>query len=150
MDDAVRQPSQNIQDRMLVGGHDVADVGAVDDVLKSRKNANPNVRAPLRGNESAILNQRCASTVASDHRPHVVPDQNDILASVEQDQPGQRRKKRQKELSGYRENQRDHQQCSQRRFSQGTGLLNDREGKDSDDDEHEVLRVVNGPPVRPQ
>lgn len=41
VDHAVGDPSQDIQDSVLVGGHDVAEVGAVEDVLEGREHTHP-------------------------------------------------------------------------------------------------------------
>lgn len=54
MDDSVGKPSENVEDRMFVSGKDVGEVRAIKDVLKSRKNADPNVRSIGIGNESTI------------------------------------------------------------------------------------------------
>lgn len=53
MNDAVRQPSQDVEDWMLVGGQDVGQVGAIQDIFEGRENANPDVRTILVVDEAA-------------------------------------------------------------------------------------------------
>lgn len=43
---------------MLVSRDDVAEVGAVQDVLESREDADPDGRAVFRGNISVVVRQR--------------------------------------------------------------------------------------------
>lgn len=45
MHDSVRYPGQNIQSNMLMGGQDVAQIGAVDDIFESREDADPDGRS---------------------------------------------------------------------------------------------------------
>lgn len=52
--DAVGQPGENVEDGVLVGGQNVGQVGAVQDVFEGGKHANPNVRTVLGGNESEM------------------------------------------------------------------------------------------------
>jgi hypothetical protein len=47
VDDAVRQPSQDVENRVLVSGKDVGQVCAIQNILERREDANPNVRAVL-------------------------------------------------------------------------------------------------------
>lgn len=53
VEDAIRDPSQNIENCVLVDRDDVANVRTVDDVLEGRKDSDPDLRAPLGGNKSA-------------------------------------------------------------------------------------------------
>lgn len=53
VDDAVGKPSQDIQNRVLVGGEDVGKVGAVQNVFQSGQDSNPDVRTILGRDKSA-------------------------------------------------------------------------------------------------
>lgn len=52
MDESVRDPGEEIEDGMFVGGQDVAQVGAVQDVLEGGQDAYPDGGAIIRGNIS--------------------------------------------------------------------------------------------------
>lgn len=47
MHDAVGKPSQNIQNRVLVGRENVGQVGAVENVFQGGQDSNPNMRTIL-------------------------------------------------------------------------------------------------------
>ena len=49
VNDAVGDPGQQVQDDVLVGGHDVAQVGAIEDVLEGREHADPDGGAVVGG-----------------------------------------------------------------------------------------------------
>lgn len=53
MTDAVGEPGKKVEDRMGVGRENIRNVGAVEDVLQSRKDFDPNVWSILNGNEAA-------------------------------------------------------------------------------------------------
>lgn len=44
MDDAVGNPGEEIEDGVFVGGQDVAQVGAVEDILQGGQDADPDSR----------------------------------------------------------------------------------------------------------
>lgn len=48
----VGEPGQEVQDDILVGGQDVAQVGTIEDVFERGENFDPNRRPPLAGNKS--------------------------------------------------------------------------------------------------
>jgi hypothetical protein len=50
--DAIWEPGQNIQDYVLVGGQDVAEIGAIEDVFQRGQDANPGLGANSAWNES--------------------------------------------------------------------------------------------------
>lgn len=52
VDDAIRQPCQDVQEGVLIRRQDVAQVRTIYDVLKGWKNANPDVRAYFSRNKS--------------------------------------------------------------------------------------------------
>lgn len=52
--DAVREPSQQVQDGVSVGGEDVREVGTVEDILERRKDFDPDVRTILYRNEAIM------------------------------------------------------------------------------------------------
>ena len=54
MDDAIWQPSKDIEENTLVCGQDVAKIGAVDNVLECRKNSDPDWRSVLCGNKPGL------------------------------------------------------------------------------------------------
>lgn len=47
MDDAIREPGQNVENRMLVGGQDVGQIGAVQNIFEGWEDANPDMGAIL-------------------------------------------------------------------------------------------------------
>lgn len=54
MTDAIWKPSQQIQDRVGVGGEDVGEVGAVKDVFEGGQDLHPDMRPVLYRDESII------------------------------------------------------------------------------------------------
>lgn len=55
MNDAIRQPREDVEDWMLVGGENVGKVGAVEDVFEGGQDANPDVRTIFVWNESVTV-----------------------------------------------------------------------------------------------
>lgn len=53
VDNSVRQPSKNIENRVLVGRQNVGKVGSVQNVLQRREDANPNMRTVIVRDKSA-------------------------------------------------------------------------------------------------
>lgn len=47
VDDAIREPGENVENRMLVGGQDVGQIGAVQDIFEGWEDANPDMGAIL-------------------------------------------------------------------------------------------------------
>lgn len=118
--DAVRQPSQHVEKGALVGGEDVAQVRAVEDVLKCRKHADPNGRAVLAGDE---------------------------LTGVEENQPSCYREERQEELASQRDEQAEQQQSGHESLDKRPRTLDDAEREDAENGEKDVLRVPGAPLV---
>lgn len=52
MCDTIREPCQNVEDRVFVGGEDVAEVGTIQDVFEGGEDADPYWRAVCAVNES--------------------------------------------------------------------------------------------------
>lgn len=55
MAEPIRDPSQNVKRNILVSGQNVADVGAIENVLQRRQHSNPDSRAPVTWNEPATV-----------------------------------------------------------------------------------------------
>lgn len=51
--DSIREPGEQIEDRVAVGRENVGQVGSVENVLERREDLDPDVRTVLRGDESA-------------------------------------------------------------------------------------------------
>lgn len=56
VNNAIGKPCEDIQERICVFRQDVAKVGTVNDVLKSRQHANPNRRTPFGGDKPSKTN----------------------------------------------------------------------------------------------
>lgn len=52
MNNAVRKPGQNVKDGVLVGREDVGEVGAVQHILKSWQDTNPNMGSVIVRNKA--------------------------------------------------------------------------------------------------
>ena len=52
MDDTIGKPCHYIQEDILVGGEDIAEIGAIKDILEGWKDANPDWRTPVARNKS--------------------------------------------------------------------------------------------------
>ena len=69
MHDSIWYPSQKIQRDILMGGQDVAQIGAIDDVFEGRENADPDGRPVVGRNISGVAvlaslrNHPCSSRV---------------------------------------------------------------------------------------
>ena len=55
MSDAVRKPCEEVEGRTLVSGEDIAEVGAIEDVLQCRQHLHPYGRSVLAGYESVTV-----------------------------------------------------------------------------------------------
>lgn len=62
MCDAIGQPGKDVEDGMVVGGEDVANVGAIEDAFEGGKYANPYWWAVLGADESREVGQTDAIT----------------------------------------------------------------------------------------
>jgi hypothetical protein len=118
--DAIRQPSQNVEKCALVCGEDVAQIGAVEDVLKCREDADPDWRAVLARDE---------------------------LTCVEEDQPSCYREERQEKLAGQRNQQAENEQGRHECLCKRPRTLNDTEREDPEDGKKDVLRIPDAPLV---
>ena len=123
MRDAVWQPGQDVEECAFMRGEDVAQVGAVQDVLECRKNADPDWRAVLAGDE---------------------------FASVEEDQPSCYRQEGQKELAAQRDQQAENDQSRHKCLCKRPRALNDAERENTKNGEEDVLGVPDAPLVRLQ
>ena len=56
--DTVGKPGKKIESSVLVGGEDIAEVGAIKDVFKCREDFNPYRRAIFAGDESTQVSNR--------------------------------------------------------------------------------------------
>lgn len=72
---------------------------------------------------------------------------SNILASIEEDQPGGNGQKGQEELSRDGQKQRSYQRGRDQSLDERTRRGDDAEREDADDGEEEVLRVICGPLV---
>lgn len=54
MAESVRDPGEDVENRMGVGGQNVGEVGTVKDVLEGGEDANPDVGAVFRINEADV------------------------------------------------------------------------------------------------
>jgi hypothetical protein len=62
MADAIRKPCEKVEDGVLVGGEDVAEIGTVQDVFEGGKYFDPNRRPIFTGNESGHLSVKTEAT----------------------------------------------------------------------------------------
>jgi hypothetical protein len=153
MGDAVRQPCEDIESDGLVSREDVAQVCAVEDVFESGQHADPDRRSVFAVDESVRVvsaEGREKNSEGSIERRKGVERKGEsggVLAREEEDEPCGNWQEWQEELAGDRQQQRQHQQRSHSRLDHGTRRLDDAEGKDADDSEEEVLRIVDGPVV---
>ena len=118
--DAVGQPSQNVEECALVCGENVAQVGAVEDVLKCRENSHPDGRTVLSGNE---------------------------FAGVEEDQPSCNWQERQEELASQRDEQTEYEEGRHEGLCKRSRALDHTEREDSEDGKEDVLRIPDAPLV---
>lgn len=52
MNYAIWEPSKDVENRMFMGGEDIGQIGAIQDIFKSGQYAHPNMGSILIGNKS--------------------------------------------------------------------------------------------------
>jgi len=79
--DSVRQPGKDVENGVLVSGQDVAQVGAVEDVLEGGEDADPDSRAVVCGNVSRVkLALACGTVCRSSSELFFDPDETMVQA----------------------------------------------------------------------
>ena len=71
VEDAVREPGEKVQNGVGVGGEDIGEVRAIEDVFESRKDADPNVRTDISGNEPGESSQNTVVEGTTGHEKNI-------------------------------------------------------------------------------
>lgn len=143
---AVRDPRQNVEYHVLLRREDVANIGAVEDVLEGREHLDPDVRSVL-GGDVPVGGTLADDLCAGHARPHCEAEKH-LPGIEEDDQPGQDGEEGQQELAGDGHHQAQHDQQRRSRLHHGARGLADGEGEDAEQDQDEVLAIVDRPAVR--
>lgn len=142
MSDTIWEPCQEIEESGLMGGQNVREVGAVEDVFEGWQDLYPDGRPPFGGDES-----RFGVSTAKRNGKSRASVWGSSPASIKPNQVRSYRHERSEELSRNGKDPGEEQQGCDCRLDQRSRGFDYAQGKDTYDRQEQPLKIINGPSV---